>query len=158
VSELVASTNRSHLELREYDSPYIASPTGGTTADAEGFIAALRHCADLVEALGHDPYVMADVYTFLYSRTATRSPALGVPAWVVTKHYSRWRRCRPAEWAGCLTAEQAEQIAEATQLHYARKYPHLTPDTFVASRGHCNVNMILRPDVTAREYVEYLNR
>jgi hypothetical protein len=156
VSELVASTNRSHLELREYDSPFIASPTGGTTADAEGFIAALRHCADLIEALGDEPYVMADVYTFLYHARFTLA-RLGVPAWVVTKHYSSGDM-RPAEWAGCLTAEQAEQIAEATQLHYARKYPHLTPDTFVASRGHCNVNMILRPDVTAREYVEYLNR
>ena len=55
VSELVASTNRSHIAAGEWDSPFIASPTGGFSADAEGFIAALRHCADLVEALGHDP-------------------------------------------------------------------------------------------------------
>lgn len=154
VSELVASTNRSHLELREYDSPFIASPTGGTATDTEGFIAALRHCADLVEALGDEPYVMADVYTFL---SVARYADLRVPAWVVTKHYSDGRT-QPAEWLGCLSAEQAEQMAEAIQQHYARKYPHLDPDTFVASHGRCRINQILRPDVTAREYVEFLNR
>lgn len=156
VSELVASTNRSHLELREYDSLYIASPTGGTTVDAEGFIAALRHCADLVEALGHDPYVMADVYTFL-AHAQYALAALGVPAWVITKHYAD-TTMSPAEWVGCLNQTQAEQLAPAIQQHYARKYPYRTPDTFVVSRGTTRVNQILRPDVTAREYVEYINR
>ena len=53
---------------------------------------------------------------------------------------------------------QAEQLAPAIQQHYARTYPHLTPDTFVVSRGTTRVNQILRPDVTAREYLEYINR
>lgn len=157
VSELVASTNRSHIAAGEWDSPFIASPTGGFSADAEGFIAALRHCADLVEALGHDPYVMADVYTFL-AHAQYALAALRVPAWVITKHYADTTMSPAVEWVGCLNQTQAEQLAPAIQQHYARKYPHLTPDTFVVSRGTTRVNQILRPDVTAREYVEYINR